>query len=374
MTTTQARPSAPPTLAPPPRWWNVRSPAVWACGFLVVAATVLLLHHTVPATVAYPRAAGTAAGLFALFAIPFIVLYRRMAWLQSVPPSLFLVAFLWGGTVAVMTSIFAVGAVRGLMASAVSPEWAEAWSSVLGAPLVEELIKTAGVVMVALLAMWRLRSVLDGIFCGVFVGVGFQVVEGYAYALSATMMQRTGDVIEPAMSVFLVRGILAGLWSHAVLTAIVGAGIGYVIVRRNRPMWTRVGIAVAVFMAAVVLHALWNSPLMRDGFGLGTPGIFIGVLVKGLPAIILAAWLLRRFFVQEVALRRRLITEYDNPEVFAPEEVDTLLSWKAREAAVVQERKKAGRRAAQKLRRRHKEQLAQLAALHEKWWTERGRV
>lgn len=371
MTTTQARPAPPPAISPAPRWLNARSPALWACGFLIVAATVLLLHHTVPAAVAYPRAAGTAAGLFALFAIPFIVLYRRLAWLQSIPPSLFTVAFLWGGTVAVMTSIFAVGAVRGLMAAAVSPAWAETWSPVLGAPLVEELIKTVGVVMVALLAGWRLRSVLDGIFCGVFVGVGFQVVEGYAYALSATMMQRTGDVIEPAMSTFLVRGILAGLWSHAVLTAIVGAGIGYVIVRRCRPLSVRIGIALASFAAAVALHALWNSPLMRDGFGLGTPGIFLGVLVKGLPAIILAAWLLRRFYRQEVNLRRRLIREHGSPEMFPPDEVDSLLTWKSREAARVAERKKSGRRAATQLRERQKQQLEQLAHIHEQNWRNR---
>ncbi|QSB05264.1 PrsW family intramembrane metalloprotease [Natronoglycomyces albus] len=364
MTTTQVRPSLWAEDTQRDRWRLFRSPPVWAASFLIVAASVLLLHHTVPVAVAYPRAAATAAGLFALFAIPFIALYRRMAWLQSMPAGLHVVAFLWGGTVAVMTSIFAVGAVRGLLATAVSPLWAETWSPVLGAPIVEELIKAVGVVMVALLAPWRLRSVLDGIFCGVFVGVGFQVIEGYAFALSATMMQRTGDVTEPAMSTFIVRGILAGLWSHAVLTAIVGAGIAYVIVRRTKPLSHRLGLAFLAFAAAVGFHALWNSPLLRDGFGLGTPGIFIGVLVKGLPAVVLAAWLLRRFFLQEVQRRRELLRDF-GVEGVAPQEAETLLSWKAREAAVVAERKRSGRKAAARLRRRHRRQLRDLEALHE---------
>jgi RsiW-degrading membrane proteinase PrsW (M82 family) len=125
---------------------------------------------------------------------------------------------------------------------------------------------------------------------GAFCGVGFQIVEGYAFAMSSTVLNRAGDVVEPVIAVFIVRGVLAGLWSHAVFTAIAGAGVAYAATRRTaRSVWVAAGALAGV----IALHALWNSPLLRDGLGLGAFGVLAGVMLKGLPAVLIVWWLVR---------------------------------------------------------------------------------
>lgn len=266
------------------------SPVQWTAALLIGAAAILLLYNTLPVALAYPRAGTTALVLFSLFAVPFLVMRRRLAGHLALPGAGLAIGLAWGATVAVMTSLFGSRALHGLFATAWGPAWAERWAPVLAAPVVEEVVKTAGVVLVVAIFWGRLHGVLDGIVLGAFCGVGFQIVEGYAFAMSNTVLNRAGDVVEPVVAVFIVRGVLAGLWSHAIFTAIAGAGIAYAATRRTaRSAW----IAAAAVGAVIVLHAVWNSPLLRDGLGLGSLGVLGGIMLKGLPAVLVVWWLVR---------------------------------------------------------------------------------
>ncbi|THV41558.1 PrsW family intramembrane metalloprotease [Glycomyces buryatensis] len=266
------------------------SPPQWTAALFIAAASILLLYNTLPVGLAYPRAGTCALLLFSLFALPFWWLRRRLAEHLSVPGAALAVVAVWGATVAVMTSLYGSNAVRGLLATAGGPAWAGQWSPVLGAPVVEEVVKAAGVVLGVAIVWDRVRGVLDGVVLGAFCGVGFQIVEGYAFAMSSTVLNRAGDVVEPVVAVFVVRGVLAGLWSHAVFTAIVGAGIAYAATRKTRRSgW----VAAASLVGVIALHALWNSPLGRDGFGLGAVGVLAAVAAKGLPAVLIVVWIIR---------------------------------------------------------------------------------
>jgi RsiW-degrading membrane proteinase PrsW (M82 family) len=266
------------------------SPTQWTAALLIAAAGILLLYNTLPVALAYPRAGTTALVLFSLFAVPFWWLRGRVADRLTLPAAALALGLVWGATVAVMTSLFSSRALHGLLATAWGPAWAERWSPVLAAPVVEEVVKAAGVVLVVAIAWGRIHGVLDGIVLGAFCGVGFQIVEGYAFAMSSTVLNRAGDVVEPVVAVFLVRGVLAGLWSHAIFTAIVGAGVAYAATRKTaRSVWVAAGSLAGV----IALHALWNSPLLRDGFGLGAFGVLAGVMLKGLPAVLIVWWLVR---------------------------------------------------------------------------------
>ncbi|MEU5872324.1 PrsW family glutamic-type intramembrane protease [Glycomyces sp. NPDC047369] len=266
------------------------SPVQWTAALLIGAAVILLLYNTLPVALAYPRAGTTALVLFSLFAVPFLMMRRRLADHLALPGAGLAIGLAWGATVAVMTSLFGSRALHGLFATAWGPAWAERWAPVLAAPVVEEAVKTAGVVLVVAIFWGRLHGVLDGIVLGAFCGVGFQIVEGYAFAMSNTVLNRAGDVVEPVVAVFLVRGVLAGLWSHAIFTAIAGAGIAYAATRRTaRSAWVAAGAVGAV----IVLHAVWNSPLLRDGLGLGSLGVLGGIMLKGLPAVLIVWWLVR---------------------------------------------------------------------------------
>jgi RsiW-degrading membrane proteinase PrsW (M82 family) len=269
---------------------DLASPTQWTAVLLISAAAILLLYNTLPVALAYPRAGTTALVLFSMFAVPFWWLRRRFADRLTLPAAAPVLGLLWGATVAVMTSLFGSRALHGLLATMWGPAWAERWSPVLAAPVVEEVVKAAGVVLVVAIAWGRVHGVLDGIVLGAFCGVGFQIVEGYAFAMSSTVVNRAGDVVEPVVAVFIVRGVLAGLWSHAIFTAIVGAGVAYAATRRTaRSVW----VAAASLAGVIVLHALWNSPLLRDGLGLGALGVLAGIMLKGLPAVLIVWWLIR---------------------------------------------------------------------------------
>ena len=45
------------------------------------------------------------------------------------------------------------------------------------------------------------------------------------------------------LGVFVARGFLAGPWSHTLFTALAGAGVGYVVVRRERRRAVRYAVA-----------------------------------------------------------------------------------------------------------------------------------
>lgn len=91
------------------------------------------------------------------------------------------------------------------------------------------MLKTLGVVVLVLLPLAGVRSTLDGCFYGMMIGLGFAVVEDYLYT-----NQYAGDLGTVANDVW-TRGLVDGLWTHAVYTGIVGAGIGYLVSRRDRP-------------------------------------------------------------------------------------------------------------------------------------------
>ena len=87
---------------------------------------------------------------------------------------------------------------------------------------------------------------VDGAVYGAFVGLGFQVVEDFIYAVNAVGIAGQGDRVGPVIVTFFLRGFLAGLWSHTLFSALAGAGIAYFVVRRqNRSLSRRLAVALA---------------------------------------------------------------------------------------------------------------------------------
>jgi hypothetical protein len=135
-----------------------------------------------------------------------------------------------------------------------------------------------------LLAPRRPHTPLDGLAAGAAVGLGFQVAEDLVYTIRAM------PVLGPAraiVEVLWVRGVVSGLWSHALYTAIAGYGIGYAVIRRNCRWRRRLGVALGCLVGAAALHSLWNSPLLGDprDIGLGQPA-------KGIVALVFFAMIL----------------------------------------------------------------------------------
>jgi RsiW-degrading membrane proteinase PrsW (M82 family) len=280
-------------MSPPgSRWRFSVRPTFWIlCLLLALSAWRLgvMLHSPLAR---FPGATLTAILLFALWAVPFWLFITSMDFLEREPPLLLATAFAWGAMVATMAAMPGNRALLGLTAKLIGPDFAMAWGPAIASPAVEELLKALGLVMIVLVARRQINSVLDGMVYGALIGLGFQVVENIFYALNAVEMANGGDTVAPVVATFFLRGFLAGLWSHTLFSAVAGAGIAWFLVRTDRPLPVRWGGLFVGLGLAWAVHFIWNSPLLMDGVGDSGVGLLVGLLLKGLPALLLGMGLL----------------------------------------------------------------------------------
>jgi len=333
---------------------SLQMPAFWLLAGLLVICGAQLLGIFDKAYGKWPTATLTAIVLFGLYAVPFWLFIASLDFLEREPWLLLATAFAWGAAVAPIVSIPGNQAVHDLLSKLVSPQFAAAWGSAIAGSTIEELLKGLGVIVLVLIARAQINSVLDGMVYGALVGLGFQVVEDIIYAVNAVAVAGQGDEVGPVISTVFLRGFLAGPWSHTIFSALVGGGIAYFLVHRERSTLNRLAGAAVGFGGAWLLHFLWNSPLLADGIGGGAGGILLGLLIKGIPALLLVlslAWLARareaRFYLAELGA-------VADPQIATAAEVGTLADPRMRLRARHHGKKVAGgkgRRAVRALQR-----------------------
>ncbi|AGZ38449.1 PrsW family intramembrane metalloprotease [Actinoplanes friuliensis] len=338
----------------------MRLPAFWVVLAVLVAGGVRIAMIGGRFAGTYPLATLTAVALFALLAVPFWFVVSELDFLEREPPALMALAFAWGGLVATSVSIPGSAALDDLIAKLGSPHLAADWGAALAGPTVEEIAKTLGVVAIVLVARAQVNSVLDGVVYGAMVGLGFQIIEDIVYALGAVALAGRGDHIEPVLTTFLLRGFLAGLWSHTLFGALAGAGIGYLVVRADRGWHTRLGVAMLAVFGAWASHVLWNSPLFRDGLGNGALALLAVLVFKGLPPLLLIMVLVRAAHDREADYYAAQLATLDDPELITPDELEALKAGSRRASARWHARTRAGFRARAAVRRLQRAQ-AQLA-------------
>lgn len=343
-----------PPVAPPPAASGpavqLRMPAVWMVAVLVAIGAWRIGLIFADAVRLYPRASAVAFVLFAAYAVPFIWVVREVDWLEREPFVLLATAFCWGGLVATAMANIGNTAAQEILAKVFSPSFADRWAPAIVGPTNEETLKALGVVAIVLLAKRHVNSVVDGFVYGALVGLGFQVVEDFVYSINSVVLAGDGDTVMPVVATFLVRGFLGGLWSHTLFTALVGAGVGYAVVRTDRPLRIRVGVAVLAYLGAWTLHFVWNSPLLRDGFGIGVGGLIGGLLIKGIPGFVAVLLMLRVARRHEAGYYLGRLNGIE-PILVAPEEMDALVTARGRSAARKRAAAKAGLRADRTVRR-----------------------
>ncbi|MGH3716021.1 MAG: PrsW family intramembrane metalloprotease [Micromonosporaceae bacterium] len=340
---TEAAVAAPTTEAavkplPVVRGWllDPRLPAFWLVVGLIGVGGWQIGGLIRLAVSAYPLPSLVALALFTLYAIPFIAVVRSLDYLEEEPPVLLTVAFLWGGVVATSQAIPANAAVRDILAGLVSPRFADVWGPAISAPLVEEILKLLGVVAIVLLARVHINSTLDGFVYGALVGLGFQVVENFVYAVNAVAhADHAGsrDWISPLLGSFVARGFIAGLWSHTMFTALAGAGVGYAVMRTERTRARRYGVAVLAFAGAWAFHFGWDTPWLGDGFGFGIGGVVAVLVLKGLPGLVVVLLLVRAALRHEAAYYTTLLRRSGDLRLITPDEVPMLVKGRNRLAA-----------------------------------------
>jgi len=164
----------------------------------------------------------------------------------------FLAWFLWGAIVAAFSAARLNDLVAAGLAGTTSEAQARTLAATAGAPVVEEVLKAAGLVLVLALQPALLRSPRDGIVAGAWIGLGFDLAENVEYLTLAVVQGGTAGLLRGVW----VRGFLGGL-KHAVFTATAGAGIGWA--REARTRRARILVPACALLAAVAQHAAWNA-------------------------------------------------------------------------------------------------------------------
>jgi RsiW-degrading membrane proteinase PrsW (M82 family) len=325
--------------------WQPHRPAFWLFVGLAVIGLPVIFHRVLPALNVDIGASSLAFVSWALYAVPFLALVVALDLLEPEPPAFLATAFAWGAIVAVSIAIVANDSLLAILAKVADPEFSRDWGPAIAGASTEEALKALGIIVVILIAARQMNTVLDGFIYGAVVGLAFQVSEDFVYTADRISLitggRAAGGVV---LDVLLLRGVGLGLWSHAVWTAIVGAGIAYYKVATDRSKTTRLAVAVGLFLSASMLHFFWNTPW----WGRNNPGSLSSddipvFLIKGIPAFVLVLVLWGMARRRDVAWFQAALG--NERSVVKEDELVDLETMRGRHRAVRADRRKAGARA-----------------------------
>ena len=323
-------PIAPPRASPPalpalPR--KGRSASIWLFAIVVVVLLAVAGYFLA----ALGAAASIAGMVLALVPLAGVLLAVRIIdrW-EPEPRSLVILAIGWGAVVAVAIAL----GVDLLLAIALGPATgpaAEALSSVVQAPVVEEFAKGLGVFLIFVTARRAFDGPVDGVVYGALVGAGFAFTENIQY-FAVSLIE--GGASQATVTFFL-RGVLSP-FAHVMFTAVTGFALGLAARRGLRP-GQALGLWLTGMAGAIILHALWNgSAAFFDFFAL-----YATLQVPLFVVFVLGILALRR---EEARLTRARLGDYAAVGWFTAQEVDMLATRPGRRAGLAWARSLPGDR------------------------------
>ncbi|HUB37340.1 MAG TPA: PrsW family glutamic-type intramembrane protease [Streptosporangiaceae bacterium] len=273
-----------------------------SAALLCVFGAGVLSWEFVRFLVVFPEAAALAAVLELPVVVIGFALLRRLRPTRAPALLWSAAALVWGGTAAAGCALLANQGLAGLWAKSEGISFASDWSASLSAPLNEELLKLCGVVMVGLAAPLAINGPLDGLVYGALTGLGFQSVENVTYGLNAIVMSGGTNPDHAVLDSALLRVGTAGAGSHWTMTAVAGAGAGYLILhtRRRRlirdagrggyasrqpadapaarPGYGLLLAAAACVVAAAGMHLLFDAPAVAIEFKVAVNFALVAIL------------------------------------------------------------------------------------------------
>lgn len=236
---------------------QLRNPVFWVFLWALITGFIRLISLYQPDFGNYGGAlvGGTAA--FAFYTALWIVFLHHLDRFTPLPAKLLLVGFVWGSVVATTFLALSVnGAALNLYAKVFGTAWAQDWAAGFTAPITEETAKALGFVMLLGLAPHLFRSVFDAFVAGAFIGLGFEVAEDVLYVYQGAYTSFGTDQALHVFRIGAVRG-LSGVASHAMFTALVCAGLMWILGRD--PRGRNVVKGVGFILLAMVMHFGWDD-------------------------------------------------------------------------------------------------------------------
>ncbi|MGW0183020.1 PrsW family intramembrane metalloprotease [Nocardia sp. NPDC003345] len=288
-------------------FYQPRNLAFWVYAVLVGAGIADFGTKVTTQSAAYGPALAVAIVLFGLYGALFWWFTHRIDRYARQPAGIVIAAFLWGGFAATWTMAApANDALRALYAKAWGQAWALDWGAGLAAPFTEEIAKGLGLILLIALAPRLIRTAFDGFVLGAFLGLGFQIIEDIAYAMSSAASRFGADQIAAEASTIWLR-MIVGVAAHILYSAVFCAGVVYLLGRPAQPR--RAGRGLALMVAAMLLHGLWDSggALVRGN------GVLLFPVWGGL--ILIALILVVKVFDTTVTQERQFLRDILGPEV-----------------------------------------------------------
>ncbi|WP_439564344.1 PrsW family intramembrane metalloprotease [Microcella sp.] len=310
-----------PGLTVPPRRSNVGLIIAAVFGFIVLA--LVLLFVLAYLFVGLGPAGVVIGGIMAL--VPLTIVFWGIRWIdrwEPEPRGALVFAFLWGAGVSVLIALIVDAEIQNVIAASGLGEFgAEFFGAAIQAPIVEEVGKGLGVLLLFFAVRRHFDGPVDGIVYSAWVAGGFAFTENILYFGSELASGGAASTLE----VFFIRGIMSP-FAHVMFTAFIGAAIGFA---AQRPGWFRGIVAFAIgLIPAVLLHAFWNGVLffISDFYGY--------YLLVQVPMFLVAVWLVSMLRKQEQRVTFERLTEYAQVGWFHPDEVAMLSSPSGRRTAM----------------------------------------
>ena len=287
-------------------------------------------------------------GAAVLALVPLAVVLLAIRWVdrwEREPWQALAVAFGWGASVSVLVAlVLNTGAQLVLVASGSTMQTASVWGAVVVAPVVEESIKAAGVLLVFLAWRRTFDGPVDGLVYAATVAAGFAFVENILYFGSALVESASmADAGDAVVMTFMMRAVMSP-FAHLLFTACTGLALGWA-ARSRHPhawLWTfPLGLTLAI-----VLHGLWNGSAMLKSESAFYMLYVLFQVPLFISAVAMAFWLRRR----EAAVVRTRLAEYAAAGWFAPAEVAMLASLRERRRARTWAVRRGGARARRAMR------------------------
>ena len=337
--------------------FQFREPAFWIFAAFLLYGTVRMIDALVQLSAISHSGWALSWFLLALYAAPLFLLIYFLDLYEREPISVAIGAFLWGAFAATALALDA-GGWNEALAQLTNPSFAARWGPATTAPIVEEILKGAGVVLLYLIVRDEVDDAMDGFVYGALCGLGFAVVEDVLYFMAAF-----GGTPAGVLQGFYVRVLSSGLYGHVLYTGLVGMAIGIVVSRRDpTPVRTRLPIAVAIVALAVAGHALWNAPWLAFGpspplTGLEWLWLPLSLALRGLPLLLFVIIALRLARSRERRWLDAALAAEVGLDGITPTELAVLRSPTARRAEIRAMRRRAGAPAGRLLARLQREQV-----------------
>ncbi|GAB3226801.1 hypothetical protein GCM10027447_17410 [Glycomyces halotolerans] len=252
--------------------------------------------------------------------------YRRRPWL--------VLAFCFGWGACVSTAI-SLGVNTGIAQLLRSNDLNENLAAVISAPVIEEITKLAGPLLIYWFARRHFTGILDAIvYCGL-AGAGFAVSENVLYAAGTYIsgVQILDEAAGLALVTYLVliRG-LATMFAHPLMTGLSAIGLGKAARKPGRPGAAATWIT-GMLLCGIALHALWNGTSVI-GAEVGMPALWFALYPAFLMPLFftmvgLALWLR----AADARRTQTTLAPYTTSGLISPPELASLASFSRRASA-----------------------------------------